>query len=97
MCSSVVSVAKGEGFARPIAVSIIAGKPVFLINDPVFKEFYDGCASFHNEINDLVSELVNKVYILDEVRNTTHRERFLVKTHELRKSFDEARTIIFEI
>jgi glycosyltransferase involved in cell wall biosynthesis len=41
-----VSVAKGEGFSRPIASALVDGLPCILIDDPVFREFYDGYARF---------------------------------------------------
>lgn len=97
MCSSIVSVSKGEGFARPIALSIMKGKPVLLINDPVFREFYDGCANFYDELDDLILDMVQKVDTLDEVRNYEYQEKFAIRTLALRSSFYEARRRIFGI
>ena len=96
-CSSVVSVAKGEGFARPIAASINAGKPVFLINDPVFKEFYEGCAIFHEKIDELVLDLVANLHTIDDFDHSIHRKNFLSKVCQLKQSFYEARRLIFGI
>ncbi len=37
---AVVSVAEDEGFARPIALALLQGVPTFLLDTPVFREFY---------------------------------------------------------
>jgi len=55
--SCALSVAKGEGFARPIAYSLISGRRIFLINSPVFKEFYSGSAIFFDNIFEVTSAI----------------------------------------
>lgn len=39
-----VSVAEGEGFARPVALALLQGVPTLLLDTPVFREFYAGSA-----------------------------------------------------
>lgn len=53
-----VSVAKNEGFGRPIATSLLSGVPCFLIDEPVFREFYGVSAIFFESENDLVQDLL---------------------------------------
>jgi len=54
-----VSVARNEGFGRPIALAVLMQKPVLLLDDIVFREFYDGHACFYGSISDLVFGLYN--------------------------------------
>lgn len=51
------SVAEGEGFARPIALALMNGTPTFLLDTPVFREFYAGSARMFETPKALVSEL----------------------------------------
>lgn len=51
---AVVSVAPGEGFGRPIATALQLGVPCHLIESPVFREFFDGLASFAPDIERLL-------------------------------------------
>ena len=90
-----VSVAKGEGFARPIAPSIMAGRAAFLISDPVFKEFYDGCAIFYESVDDLAADLELKVQSIKQHEVMNFRANFLGKVFEIQKSFESARTVLF--
>lgn len=52
-----VSVAESEGFGRPIAYATQSGIPCFLIDNPVFREFFDGGAHFSPNIKALVETL----------------------------------------
>lgn len=55
----VASIATGEGFCRPLAISIAAGRPAFLINDEVFREFYSQCASFSSSGKSLLASILD--------------------------------------
>ena len=57
--SCVVSVATNEGFARPIALSITVGLPIYLIRDPVFEEFYSSSVCISDSYYSLLSCLIN--------------------------------------
>lgn len=48
----ILSVAKGEGFCRPVAMALQMGIPCLLIDDPVFKEFYEDVAIFFRDFNE---------------------------------------------
>ena len=50
-----VSTAKGEGFCRPVALALQMGIPCLLIDDPVFKEFYEHSAIFFKDLNEFKS------------------------------------------
>lgn len=52
-----VSVATGEGFARPVATSLMRGIPTWLIDTPVFREFYWESARFFPTAKTLLSAL----------------------------------------
>ncbi len=52
-----VSVAEGEGFARPVALALMNGRPTFLLNTPVFREFYTGSAKMFETPGALVAAL----------------------------------------
>jgi hypothetical protein len=52
-----VSTAKGEGFARPIALSLMRGIPTWLLDTPVFREFYQGSARLFPTVAALVDAL----------------------------------------
>lgn len=52
-----ISVAEGEGFARPIARSLMRGIPTMLLDTPVFREFYAGSAQLFPNIPALVKTL----------------------------------------
>jgi glycosyltransferase involved in cell wall biosynthesis len=54
----VVSVAEEEGFGRPIALALLAGFRVELLDRPVFREFFNHGAYFHSSIDDLVRSLL---------------------------------------
>lgn len=51
----VVSVARGEGFARPIASALMRGTPACLLDTPVFREFYSDSARFFTSAEALAS------------------------------------------
>ena len=57
-CEIIVSASRGEGFARPIAASILMKKKCFLIEDDIFREFYDGLAIFSDSIDGLVKKII---------------------------------------
>lgn len=50
-----VSIARSEGFARPVALALMSGIPTYLLDTPVFREFYDGSARFFATVPDLVA------------------------------------------
>ena len=52
-----VSVATNEGFGRPIAGALQSGVPCYLIDNPVFREFFDGAAYFSLNVDTLVTKL----------------------------------------
>lgn len=54
---AIVSVAKNEGFGRPIAFAIQRGLPAFLINDPVFNEFFSESAYIFESEKALLSSI----------------------------------------
>lgn len=54
----IVSVSRGEGFCRPVARALASGVPCWLLEDEVFREFYDGYADFSPSVADLVSKLL---------------------------------------
>lgn len=66
-CDVVASVASGEGFGRPIAKAILHYKPVFLIDDPVFIEFFDRCANFYPSVIDLMDGIITYPHRADEL------------------------------
>ncbi|MDA8699928.1 hypothetical protein N9M02_01730, partial [Amylibacter sp.] len=96
-CEGIVSVATGEGFGRPIALSILLGKPVFLINDPIFKEFFDGSSRFYNTI-ELLSEHISYLIESGKISSMTiETEPFLKKVELINKSFSLAQKEIFSV
>lgn len=50
----IVSVSKGEGFSRLVALAVISGVPTFLTNDPVYEEFYGKSTSLYETPEDLM-------------------------------------------
>ncbi|MDM5119742.1 glycosyltransferase [Aeromonas hydrophila] len=50
-----VSIAEGEGFGRPIASALSSSLPCYLIDAPVFREFFDGGAIFFSSVDSLVT------------------------------------------
>jgi glycosyltransferase involved in cell wall biosynthesis len=59
MVDVVGSVAIGEGFGRPIASALHAGIPCVLLDAPVFREFFDGAATFSSDVADFVAQLAH--------------------------------------
>lgn len=51
------SAAEQEGFGRPIASALLAGKPVHLLDRPVFREFFSGGAQFYSDVDTLARSL----------------------------------------
>ena len=96
-CQGIVSVANGEGFGRPLAKSILRGKPLFLIEDPIFREFFDGSANFFNSIQTLSDEI--SPLIKSQSINTAkiNAEQFLKKADEINMKFTFAQKEIFDI
>ena len=54
---AVVSVAEHEGFGRLIALSLSAGIKCFLLESPVFEEFFSRSTQLHKNIPELVESL----------------------------------------
>lgn len=57
---SLVSIAEHEGFGRPIASALESGVPCFLLENPVFEEFYSNGAYFFDNEFKLLQNLFNK-------------------------------------
>lgn len=55
----ILSVARNEGFCRPIAHAICSGMTCILIDDDVFKEFYSDLAIFGSDEAEVVELLCN--------------------------------------
>jgi glycosyltransferase involved in cell wall biosynthesis len=55
---ALVSVAENEGFGRPIASALQAGVPCYLLETPVFLEFFSGGAQFFQDIPSLLKHLL---------------------------------------
>ncbi|HEG4446348.1 TPA: hypothetical protein SD616_001595 [Aeromonas hydrophila] len=81
-----VSVAKNEGFGRPIAFALQRGLLTLLIDDPVFKEFFSGSAHFFesesqliNSIQSIFEKHVPEVFPPEHLANVinTAQERFI--------------------
>jgi len=56
---AIVSVSKGEGFSRLVALAVVSGVPIFLTNDPVYAEFYGGITTLYatpEELLDAISK-----------------------------------------
>lgn len=53
-----VSVARNEGFGRPVASALQSGVPCFLLDNPVFREFFEGGANFYPDVHSLVVALL---------------------------------------
>lgn len=56
-----VSVAEGEGFARPVALSLMCGVPTLLLDTPVFREFYAGSAELFGTVPALVDAIPARI------------------------------------
>lgn len=54
----IASVSRGEGFCRPVASALAAGMPCYLLDDPVFLEFYQGVANISNSVSGLLETLL---------------------------------------
>jgi hypothetical protein len=54
-----VSVAKNEGFGRPIACAVLSDIPCYLIEDEVFREFYSNSAYFSPSVSDLLDVIIS--------------------------------------
>jgi glycosyltransferase involved in cell wall biosynthesis len=79
-----VSVALGEGFARPIALALMQGVPTLLLDTPVFREFYANSAQLFTTPEALVVALA-------ALRPGDRLERpRLVNKSELQTDFDGA-------
>lgn len=52
-----VSIAAGEGFARPVALALMRGVPTLLLDTPVFREFYAGSAALFDTPEALVAAI----------------------------------------
>lgn len=52
------SAATQEGFSRPIAAALAGGVPCWIVDAPVYREFYDGAAEFHASVGALAAALL---------------------------------------
>lgn len=77
-----VSVARGEGFARPVALALQEGVPTLLLDTPVFREFYAGSARLFDTPEALVRTLAKLCPGTDLERPA------LATAAELRRDFD---------
>lgn len=96
-CQGIVSVAKGEGFGRPIAKSLLLGKPIFLIDDPVFREFFDKSANFYNNIYSMGEDLSDLIRSNEITLEGIDMEPFLKKVEIINKNFMIAQKAIFGV
>ena len=55
----IVSVASNEGFGRPIASALLAGRPCYLLDQPVFREFYSSAAILCRSVPSLFENLMS--------------------------------------
>jgi glycosyltransferase involved in cell wall biosynthesis len=76
------SAAEGEGFARPVALALISGVPTFLLDTPVFREFYAASAYMFETPMALVESIVKL-----RPGHQLNRPR-LVREEELRSDFE---------
>lgn len=53
----VASAATREGFSRPIALALSLGIPCWVVDAPVYREFYGGAAIFHASVESLAQAL----------------------------------------
>lgn len=53
------SAATQEGFSRPIAAALAAGVPCWIVDAPVFREFYGEAAVLHDNIERLAEALLS--------------------------------------
>lgn len=60
-----VSIASQEGFGRPLAGALLAGIPCFLLDRPVFREFFDPGATFFPDAQAIVQALRTGVHYRD--------------------------------
>jgi hypothetical protein len=72
------SVARDEGFARPVALSLAQGVPTFLLDTAVFREFYEGSARLFPTASALV-EAIAEMYESESIdRPTLGSEKALI-------------------
>ncbi|WP_019603196.1 glycosyltransferase family 1 protein [Teredinibacter turnerae] len=55
----VVSVSKGEGFSRLIALAVVSGVPVYLTDDPVYREFYANTTNLFESPLKLLQSIID--------------------------------------
>lgn len=89
--SCMISAAKSEGFARPVAAAALMNLPVILIDDEVYKEFYLGSSIFFNDEKDLLKILNNKSLLKNKQSNLHIKRRILIYN----KAANRAISIIF--
>ena len=53
--NALISICTTEGFGRPIATALVNNLPTYLIRCDVFEEFFEGGAYFYQNIDDLLS------------------------------------------
>lgn len=56
-----ISIARGEGFGRPISFSLQLGLPTMLIDDPTFVEFFGQVAYIYSSEESLVDSIIDVV------------------------------------
>lgn len=54
----VASAATREGFSRPLALALSLGVPCWIVDAPVYREFYGQAASFHADVSVLGAALM---------------------------------------
>lgn len=59
---AIVSVSKGEGFSRLVALAVTSGVPIFLTNDPVYEEFYGGTTALYETPEDLLEAISKTIF-----------------------------------
>lgn len=78
----VVSVSRYEGFGRPISVALLNAIPCYLIDTPVFKEFFHPGANFFDTETKLLYYLNNRVGISNN-QNTYIPSEKIIKAYQL--------------
>ncbi|EME0158842.1 glycosyltransferase [Vibrio vulnificus] len=81
----VVSVAKGEGFGRPLASAIALGIPCFITNNSINNEFFSSVKP-KDDINDVVASIENALHDKITVNPIVAREKFVTSNKMLFES-----------
>ena len=89
-CDLICSVSEGEGFARPIALSVSMGAPVLVVWSEVMEEFYDQVSDFSNS----AEEIANKLALIARGHSSVSLQNFDVfqrRVRKLNESYEKAK------